>query len=392
MTALLIKVTLLFLTALVAVLATRRSTAAMRCLLCVCALAGSLILPIAALLPSPARMPVFRFDPFRIVTNGSQTFASATAWPSARVFLWLWVVGSGLLLFRLAAGYWRIHRAIRSATPIEHDVYAAEVSVPIASGLLQPVVLMPRASADWPEWQRAAAVRHERAHIERRDLVANFVAHLACALYWFHPLAWVLFSLLRREQETACDDAVLHSGLEPATYAEALLAVARNSTSTLFAGCAMTTQIDVKNRILRLLDAGIARTTSPRILRFAAIASAALVLAIGVNVRAQSDQPAAEPGQVYHVGGDVQSPRVVAKVDPAYTEEARAQKLAGTVRLSMVIGTDGLAHDISVLQGIGLGLDENAVEAVQKWHFAPGTLKGEPVAVQAVVEVNFKLL
>ena len=60
--------------------------------------------------------------------------------------------------------------------------------------------------------------------------------------------------------------------------------------------------------------------------------------------------------------------------------------------LSVVIGTDGLAHDINVVSGIDSGLDLNAVAAVQKWQFQPGTKDGEPVAVRAQIEVNFRLL
>ncbi len=60
--------------------------------------------------------------------------------------------------------------------------------------------------------------------------------------------------------------------------------------------------------------------------------------------------------------------------------------------LSVVVGTDGLAHDISIVKSLDPGLDRQAAMAIQKWHFAPGTLDGQPVAVQAVIEVNFKLL
>ena len=83
---------------------------------------------------------------------------------------------------------------------------------------------------------------------------------------------------------------------------------------------------------------------------------------------------------------------MIYKVDPAYTEEARQQKIAGTTQLSVVIGTDGLAHDINISKSLDPGLDRQAAEAVAQWHFAPGTLNGEPVAVRAVIEVNFRLL
>jgi len=305
--------------------------------------------------------------------------------PTRDLLLALWAIGTVALLLRLAIGYWRIRQVVRSAELLEPGLYAADLNVPIASGLLQPKILMPRFAAEWPEWQRTAALRHERAHIERKDLIANFVAHLACAFYWFHPLVWVLAVLQRRAQEEACDDAVLYAGFDPATYAEALLAVAQDSTSNLIpgiAGCPMTTQTNVKTRIMRLLDSSIARTTSRVNLRRTAIAFTALLLTIGIQVRAD---------QVYKMADGVTSPQVIQKVDPQYTEDARRDKIAGKVVLDLVVGVDGTAHDINVRQNLDPGLDRSAVEAVQQWHFAPGTLKGEPVAVEAVIEINFRL-
>ena len=60
----------------------------------------------------------------------------------------------------------------------------------------------------------------------------------------------LLQAMNRAHQEKACDDAVLHSGFEPAAYAEALFAVAKTSTSALLPGCPMTTQMNVKTRIV----------------------------------------------------------------------------------------------------------------------------------------------
>ena len=95
---------------------------------------------------------------------------------------------------------------------------------------------------------------------------------------------------------------------------------------------------------------------------------------------------------VMRIGGDVSAPKPLTKPEPGYSEDARLAQLAGTVVVSLVVGTDGLAHDIQVVRTLGLGLDEKAVAAVGKWTFQPATKDGQPVPVAAIVEVNFRLL
>jgi periplasmic protein TonB len=97
-------------------------------------------------------------------------------------------------------------------------------------------------------------------------------------------------------------------------------------------------------------------------------------------------------GGVFRVGGGVTSPIVVSKVDPEYSEEARRAKFSGAVLLSIVVDTEGRARNIHVSRSLGMGLDEKAIEAVEKWKFKPGLLNGRPVNVQATIEVNFRLL
>ena len=92
------------------------------------------------------------------------------------------------------------------------------------------------------------------------------------------------------------------------------------------------------------------------------------------------------------VGGPVTAPKLLSKVEPAYTEDARAAKYQGTVLLQVVIDVDGTATDIQVKNSLGYGLDEKAVEAVTQWKFQPGTMNGVPVPVMAQIEVNFRLL
>jgi TonB family protein len=79
-------------------------------------------------------------------------------------------------------------------------------------------------------------------------------------------------------------------------------------------------------------------------------------------------------------------------VDPEFSEEARKAKYQGTVLLTIEVGEDGKPHAIRVVSGLGLGLDEKAIEAVSQWKFKPATRNGRPVPAAATIEVNFRLL
>jgi len=108
---------------------------------------------------------------------------------------------------------------------------------------------------------------------------------------------------------------------------------------------------------------------------------------------AESDQA---PGQndargVYRSGGDVTVPVVVYRTDPEYTEQARVAKYQGSVLLSVDIDPAGTPTNIKVQRGLGLGLNEKAVEAVKQWKFRPGQKDGTAVSVQTNIEVIFRL-
>lgn len=95
--------------------------------------------------------------------------------------------------------------------------------------------------------------------------------------------------------------------------------------------------------------------------------------------------------QAYKVGDGVTAPKVLSKTDPEYTPDAKDAHIEGTVILRCVITSEGVADDITVVQGINPGLDQKAMEAIAKWTFQPGTKDGQPVDVYATIEVNFRV-
>ncbi len=98
------------------------------------------------------------------------------------------------------------------------------------------------------------------------------------------------------------------------------------------------------------------------------------------------------PPGIYPAGkGGVTVPRVIFNPEPSFSDEARKSKTQGIVLLAIVVGVDGKPYNIRVQQSLGMGLDEKAIEAVNRWRFRPATFNGQPVATQIAVEVNFRL-
>ena len=80
-------------------------------------------------------------------------------------------------------------------------------------------------------------------------------------------------------------------------------------------------------------------------------------------------------------------PRAISPMpEPDYTDEARQAHIQGTVVLDVIIRADGTGKVNKVVQGLGYGLDEKAIEAFEKWRFDPGTIDGKPVDVQLQID------
>jgi TonB family protein len=88
-------------------------------------------------------------------------------------------------------------------------------------------------------------------------------------------------------------------------------------------------------------------------------------------------------------GTNVRPPSVISRVEPKYTDQAREAHLSGTVVLEAIVGADGSVDIVRVVQSIGLGLDQSAIDALKQWKFRPGLRDDKPVDVALNIEVNF---
>lgn len=174
-----------------------------------------------------------------------QLVAAGMSWQPA--ILMVWLIGVLLVLARLAVGTVRVRRMVRGATPLtdswtdlsrelSHSLKLAqpvrllrsnESLIPMTSGVWSPVVLLPNEADEWSPDRRRVVLLHELVHVKRRDLLTQTLAQIAGAFYWFNPLVWLAVRQLRKEQEWACDERVLASGIKASDYAGHLLEIGR---------------------------------------------------------------------------------------------------------------------------------------------------------------------
>jgi len=296
----------------------------------------------------------------------------------------VWSVLAALLLLRWGAGVLRLFRITRQARSAGLVRVSSRIQTPMTWGVFRPVILVPEYVEDWSAEQRDMVIRHERAHIERRDWLWQGFAQVMTAVFWFHPLVWLALVQIRKEAEHAADDATLATGVQAPDYADRLLAVARQlSGPSTIAGVAMVRRPALMSRIAAILDTARTRSSAGSGARIGVVLAA---LALMIPLSAFQNRP------IYHAGEDgVTPPSVAHKVDPSYTEEAKEAKIQGTVGLSLVVNSQGRADDVKVTQSLETGLDLNAVAAVSQWLFKPGTKDGQPVDVAVKIEVNFRL-
>jgi TonB family protein len=95
--------------------------------------------------------------------------------------------------------------------------------------------------------------------------------------------------------------------------------------------------------------------------------------------------------RAYKPGNGVSAPVVVKEVRPQYTPGAKEAKIQGVVTLECVVNADGTVGDVEVTKSLDAGLDQEAIKAVKKWRFEPGTKDGKPVPVQVALEMTFTL-
>jgi len=87
---------------------------------------------------------------------------------------------------------------------------------------------------------------------------------------------------------------------------------------------------------------------------------------------------------------EIQQALLVVRVEPQYPALARQTRLEGTVQIRAVIGTDGTVQSAEILSGHPW-LAQAARDAILRWRYRPTLLRGQPVEVETLITVIFKM-
>lgn len=177
--------------------------------------------------------------------------ASLRAWGEETAPWWaaIWLAGVAVSMIYVVVGLWWMRSIRHAATPLPESLRPLVVSaahqagtrtgisvkqsrridVPLVSGWLSPVVLLPaRLVEEAPKEEVEALLIHELTHVRRHDVPVGWLQAGTEALLFFHPAAWWLSRQVRREREHGTDDQVTNAGVSPVTYAQALTRVAES--------------------------------------------------------------------------------------------------------------------------------------------------------------------
>lgn len=273
----------------------------------------------------------------------------STAAPSAPLSLGAllrlaWLAIAAALLVRAVASRVRARGLVRRASPVQTADWlaalgaapatlrvSAEIDSPFVTGLGRATIVIPVDALTWSRERCRLVLAHELAHARRRDVLAQAIGDVVCALHWFNPLAWLGARRLRDVCEVAADDAVLGTGVRPSRYAEELVAVA-TSLALPSAALAMADRSSLEQRISSILAARLRRAPL-------AARGTALVLGLGVAVAAAVACASPQDAAATRTPDASGPPRRGAATDAAFQRAADAELTAITSAWSPELAT-----------------------------------------------------
>jgi TonB family protein len=256
-------------------------------------------------------------------------------------------------------------------------------------------------------------IEHEKIHIHQYHTLDLILIEIAVILQWFNPFAWFLGRSVKSVHEFLADEGVLKLGFRRSDYQSLILNEAMglqiNNLTNNFNVSLLKNRIKMMTKTRSdswsLVKVGFALPAILAIVFFFPAGSAKLPAQDNPQQSTlKESRTVSQAGEdsndkVFEVvetmpsypgGMDAMIQYLVANIK--YPEEAKKNKITGTVFVTFIVEKDGSINKVKILQGIGAGCDEEAMRVVAgmpKW--SPGLDKGKPVRVMFNLPIKFSL-
>lgn len=294
------------------------------------------------------------------------------------------------------------------------QIYKSDkISMPLTLGIFSKKIYVPILWEKWSPKCQKLILHHELAHIRRHDGTARILQMIAQAVYFFHPLVWLLSRRINETREMACDDVSIATKKSvPLEYSRFLVKIAegivQTQTGLTSASALIRQKHELLNRVRYQMEDRMRKISKKKIIMILAGLILLGVLLSWHCIKELPTEPATLPEETEQSplakGDDTpvfvpfdEPPEVIGgyaaiQSKIVYPEIAQRAGVEGRVMIWTQIDEEGNVAKTKVMRSLGPnGCDEAAINAIRAVKWIPAKNKGKLVKVWIAVPIDFRL-
>lgn len=188
-----------------------------------------------------------------IDTQAQSAYETQEKVDSLQIVSAVWLAGVCIMGLYTLASYMRLKMRVAESVRVEKGVYVCHrLDTAFLLGYIHPRIYLPNGMSSE---SASMVVAHEQAHLKRGDHWLKLAGVVCLAMHWYNPLVWLLFVLLCRDIEEACDECVVKNMAtdERKAYSTALLSCGVRRRNPMNCPVAFA-EGNIKVRIVRILN------------------------------------------------------------------------------------------------------------------------------------------
>jgi len=306
-----------------------------------------------------------------------QSFVQDIFLSNTAVLFSIWMILASLILLLFLFSTFRLKLRLRNSIFLQmidsvkkYKIFQSKyISMPLTVGLFPKKIFVPEKWQKWSSDCKKMILSHEIAHIKRHDGLVQFIQIIVQAIYFFHPLVWILNKFMNKYREMACDDfAVSSSKGSSFEYSKYLTEIAEKMVSNRYKFVFVSAIFRIKFELLSRIQYQMKEVTMKRIskTKLSVIVVGLLLFILPLSLTSSQQRIDTKSEKVSQEKQKKKSlGEVVSKLFPlpegglkaiqknvVYPDEAKRLGLEGKVVVKANVNTNGDVEKVSVLEGI----------------------------------------